>query len=119
MRDKKVVKTLAFLTVLGIIIFWGNQVNSQTVNTFIETIEVRPPTTPEEYNERQTVKGLMNAFDAVYNQKYSKAKVIALCEDGIVYSSESAISGEIDARHSRVEWFQMLLQIGEMDLLRA
>ena len=54
----------------------------------------------------------MSAFDAAYNQKYSKAKVIALCKDGVVYSSELAISGEIDARHSRIEWLQMLLQRG-------
>ena len=33
-------------------------------------------------------------------------------KDGVVYSSELAINGEIDARHSRVEWLQMLLQRG-------
>ena len=54
----------------------------------------------------------MNAFDAAYNQKFSKAKVMALREDSVVYSSELAISGEIDARHSRVEWLQMLLERG-------
>ena len=53
----------------------------------------------------------MNAFDAAYNQKFSKAKVVALW-DGVVYSSELAIRGEIDARHSHVEWLQMLLQRG-------
>lgn len=37
---------------------------------------------------------------------------MALCEGGVVYSSELAISGEIDARYSRVEWLQMLLQRG-------
>ena len=66
MKGKNVVKMLAFFTVLGIITFWGSQVNSQTVNTFIEAVEVRspkPPTTPEEYNGPQTVKALMNAFD--------------------------------------------------------
>lgn len=115
MKSKNVVKLLTFLTVLGIVTFWGNQVNSQTVNSFIESIENRastPPTTPEEYNGPQTVKALMNAFDAAYNQKYSKARVMALCEGGVVYSSELAISGEIDARYSRVEWLQMLLQRG-------
>ena len=115
MRNKNVVKTLIFFTVLGIIAFWGSPVNSQTVHTFIESIEVRSPapdTTPEAYEGPQTVTGLMNAFDAAYNQKYSKAKVMALCEDGVVYSSELAIRGEIDARHSRVEWLQMLLQRG-------
>lgn len=89
--------------------------NSQTVNSFIESIENRsltPPTTPEEHDGPQTVKALMNAFDAAYNQKYSKARVMALCEGGVVYSSELAISGEIDARYSRVEWLQMLLQRG-------
>ena len=57
----------------------------------------------------------MNAFNAAYNQRYSKATVIALFEDGEdsdVYSSELAIRGEIDARHSRVEWLQMLLERG-------
>ena len=54
----------------------------------------------------------MNAFDAAYNQKYSKARVMALCEGGVVYSGELEISGEIDARYSRVEWLQMLLQRG-------
>ena len=115
MRSKNVVKMLTFLTVLGIMALFGSQVNAQTVNTFIEGIEVRSPApdiTPEEYNGPQTVKGLMNAFDAVYNQKYSKARVMALCEDGVVYSSELAVSGEIDARYSRVEWLQMLLQRG-------
>ena len=53
----------------------------------------------------------MNAFDAAYNQKFSKAKVVAVW-DGVVYSSELAIRGEIDARHSRVEWLQMLLKKG-------
>ena len=115
MRSKSVVKMLTFLTVVGIVTFWGTQVNSQTVNTFIEAIEVRSPApdiTPEAYDGPQTVKGLMNAFDAAYNQKYSKARVMALCEDGIVYSSELAVSGEIDARYSRVEWLRMLLQRG-------
>ena len=115
MKSNNVVKVLAFLTVLGIITFWGIQVNSQTVNSFIESIENRSPapdSTPEEYDGQQTVKALMNAFDAAYNQKYSKAKVIALCEGGVVYSSELAIRGEIDARYSRVEWLQMLLQRG-------
>lgn len=115
MKRKNVIKLLTFLTVLGIITFWGSQVNSQIVNSFIESIENRSPapdTTPEEYDGPQTVKALMNAFDAAYNQKYSKARVMALCEGGVVYSSELAISGEIDARYSRVEWLQMLLQRG-------
>ena len=115
MRSKNVVKMLAFLTVLGLIALWESQVNSQTVNSFIESIEgtvIVPDTTPEEYDGPQTVKALMNAFDAAYNQRYSKARVMALCKDGVVYSSELAISGEIDARHSRVEWLQMLLQRG-------
>ena len=103
------------LIVLGFTTFFGFQANSQTVNAFIESVESSPSapdTTPEKYEGSQTVKGLMNAFDAAYNQKYSKAKVIALCKDGVVYSSELAISGEIDARHSRVEWLQMLLERG-------
>ena len=116
MRSKNVFKMLTFLTVVGIVTFWGNQVNSQT-HTFIESIEgtSTPDTIPEKYPEAydgpQTVKGLMNAFDAAYNQKFSKAKVMALW-DGVAYSSELAIKGEIDARHSRVEWLQMLLQRG-------
>ena len=115
MKRRNIVKRSAILIVLGFTTFFGFQANSQTVNTFIESIEAKhpaPDTTPEKYEGSQTVKGLMNAFDAVYNQKYSKAKVIALCDGGVVYSSELAISGEIDARHSRVEWLQMLLQRG-------
>lgn len=115
MTRKNAVRMFTILIVLGFTTFFAFQANSQTVNAFIESIEARhpaPETTPEKYEGSQTVKGLMNAFDAAYNQKYSKAKVIALCEDGVVYSSELAISGEIDARHSRVEWLQMLLQRG-------
>ena len=115
MTHKNVVKMLTLLITLGFATLFGFQANSQTVNSFIESIEVRDPvpdTTPEEYTGPRTVKGLMNAFDTAYNQRYSKARVIALCEDGVVYSSELAISGEIDARHSRVEWLQMLLQRG-------
>ena len=115
MTRKNAVRMFTILIVLGFTTFLGFQANSQTVNTFIESIEARhpaPDTTPEKYEGSQTVKGLMNAFDAAYNQKYSKAKVIALCKGGVVYSSELAISGEIDARHSRIEWLQMLLQRG-------
>ena len=116
MRSLNVFKMLTFLTVVGTVTFSGNQVNAKT-HTFIESIEGRstpdtiPEKYPEEYDGPQTVKGLMNAFDAAYNQKFSKAKVVAVW-DGVVYSSELAIRGEIDARHSRVEWLQMLLKKG-------
>ena len=119
MKRKNVVKLGALLITLGVATLFGFQANSQTFRTLIESIESRSPapdsTTPEAYTGPQTVKGLMNAFDAAYNQRYSKARVIALFEDGedgVVYSSELAISGEIDARHSRAEWLQMLLQRG-------
>jgi hypothetical protein len=115
MTRKNLVRMGALLTVLGFATLFGFQANSQTVNAFIESIEGRlpaPDTTPEEYEGPQTVKALMNAFDAAYNQRYSKARVMALCKDSVVYSSELAISGEIDARYSRVEWLQMLLQRG-------
>ena len=115
MKRKNIARTFALLTVLGITTLFGFQANSQTVTAFIESIEGRslaPDTTPEAYDGPQTVKGLMNAFDAAYNQRFSKARVMALCEDGVVYSSELTIRGEIDARHSRVEWLQMLLERG-------
>ena len=115
MTRKNVGQMFAILIVLGFTTLFGFQANSQTVKTFIESIESRPSapeTTPEEYDGPQTVKGLMNAFDAAYNQKFSKAMVMALCEDSVVYSSELAITGEIDARHPRVEWLQMLLGRG-------
>ena len=115
MKRKNIARMFAILIVLGLTTLFGFQANSQTVNSFIESIEVRSPkplTTPEGYDGPQTVKGLMNAFDAAYNQKFLKAKVIALCEDGVVYSSELEVSGEIDARYSRVEWLHMLLQKG-------
>jgi hypothetical protein len=115
MKRKNVVKMGTLLTVMGFATLFGIQADSQTVTSFIESIECRSPapdTTPEEYEGPQTIKALMNTFDAAYNQKFSKARVIALCKDGVVYSSELAISGEIDARYSRVEWLQMLLQRG-------
>ena len=115
MKRKNIVRIFAILIIFGFTTFFGFQADSQTVNSFIESIENRSPkplTTPKAYDGPQTVKALMNAFDTAYNQKYSKAKVIALCEDGVVYSSELAIRGEIDARHSRVEWLHMLLQRG-------
>ena len=115
MKRKNIVKMLTFLIAHGCATLFGFQADSQTVNTFIESIEGRSPkplTIPEGYDGPQTVKGLMNAFDAAYNQKYSKAKVIAICDGGVVYSSELAIKGEIDARYSRVEWLHMLLQRG-------
>ena len=115
MKRKNIVKTGALLITLGVTTLFGFQANAQTVKTFIESIESSPSapdTTLEGYDGPQTVKGLMNAFDAAYNQKFSKARVIALCEGGVVYSSELAIRGEIDARYSRVEWLQMLLQRG-------
>ncbi len=115
MKHKNIVRIFAILIVLGFTTFFGFQANSQTVNFFIESIEIRslkPLTTPEAYDGPQTVKALMNAFDTAYNQRYSKATVIARCEDGVIYSSELAITGEIDARHSRAEWLHMLLQRG-------
>lgn len=115
MTRKNAVRMFTILIVLGFTTFFGFQANSQIVNAFIESIEARhpaPDTTPERYEGSQTVKGLMNAFNTAYNQKYSKARVIALCEGGVVYRSELAISGEIDARHSRIEWLRMLLERG-------
>ena len=54
---------------------------------------------------------VMNAFDAEYNRRYSKTTVIA-SRKGVVYSSELAISGEIDSRYPRAEWLQLLLDKG-------
>ena len=115
MTRKNVVRMGALLTVLGFTTLFGIHANSQTINAFIESIEGRAPvpdTTPEEYEGPQTVKTLMNAFDTAYNQRYSKATVMALCKDGVVYSSELAISGEIDAKYPREAWLQLLLQRG-------
>ena len=53
----------------------------------------------------------MNAFDAEYNRRYSKTTVIA-SRKSVVYSSELAISGEIDSRYPRAEWLQLLLDKG-------
>ena len=117
MKRRNLTRIFLILTALSIATIFGFQANSQTTTsfTFAESIEGRAPapdTTPEEYDGPQTVKGLMNAFDAAYNQSFSKARVMAIFGDGVVYSSELAISGEIDARHSRVEWLHMLLQRG-------
>ena len=115
MKHRNLTRIFLILTALSIVTVFGFQANSQTITSFTESIEVRSPapdTTPAEYDGPQTVKGLMNAFDAAYNQRFSKVKVMATFGDGVVYSSELAISGEIDARHSRVEWLHMLLQRG-------
>ena len=115
MKHRNLTRIFLILAVLSIATVFGFQANSQTITSFTESIEGRSPapdTTPEEYDGPQTVKGLMNAFDAAYNQRFSKVKVTATFGDGVVYSSELAISGEIDARHSRVEWLHMLLQRG-------
>ncbi|MCY3742067.1 MAG: hypothetical protein OXH00_13715 [Candidatus Poribacteria bacterium] len=118
MKHRNLTRIFSILTALSIATVFGFQANSQTTTsfTFAESIEGRAPapdnTTPEEYDGPQTVKGLMNAFDAAYNQRFSKVKVTATFGDGGVYRSELAISGEIDARHSRVEWLHMLLQRG-------
>jgi hypothetical protein len=94
---------------------FGIQANSQTFGFFTESIEGKLPPTPytrsEEYDGQQTVQGVMNAFDAEYNRRYSKTRVIA-SRKGVVYSSELAISGEIDSRYPRTEWLQLLLDKG-------
>ena len=115
MTRKNAVRMFTILIVLGFTTFFAFQANSQTVKFFTESIEGKPSvpdTTPETYTGPQTVTGLMNAFDAAYNQRFSKARVMAGFGDGVVYRSELAISGEIDARHSRIEWLQMLLERG-------
>ena len=94
---------------------FGIQANSQTFGFFTESIEGKLPPTlytrSEEYDGQQTVRGVMNAFDAEYNRRYSKTTVIA-SRKGVVYSSELAISGEIDSRYPRTEWLQLLLDKG-------
>ena len=94
---------------------FGIQANSQTVDFFTESIEGKLPPTlytrSEEYDGQQTVQGVMNAFDAEYNRRYSKTTVIA-SRKSVVYSSELAISGEIDSRYPRAEWLQLLLDKG-------
>ena len=90
------------------------QANSQTFDFFTESIEGKLPTPytpPEEYDGQQTVRGVMNAFDAEYNRRYSKTRVIAAYE-GSIYRSALAISGEIDARYPRAKWLQLLLDKG-------
>ena len=91
MKRRNLTRILLILTALSIATIFGFQANSQTTTsfTFAESIEGRAPapdTTPEEYDGPQTVKGLMNAFDAAYNQKYSKARVMALCEGAVSYT---------------------------------
>ena len=94
---------------------FGIQANLQTVGFFTESIEGKLPPTlytrSEEYDGQQTVRGVINAFDAEYNRRYSKTRVIA-SRKGVVYSSELAISGEIDSRYPRAEWLQLLLDKG-------
>ena len=115
MKCKNVTRIFLILTVLGPSTFFGFQANSQTVNFFMESIESKPltpHTIPEAYDGPQTVKALMNAFDAAYNRRYSKTRMIASFKGDGIYKSEFAISGEIDARYPRVEWLQMLLNKG-------
>ena len=115
MQRKNVGSIVALLIVVGFATLSGLQGNSQTTNFFAEMIEVKVPTPhiPQEaYTGPQTVPALMDAFDTAYNQRYSKAKVIASRQGGGVYKSELAISGEIDARYPRAEWLQRLLDRG-------
>ena len=117
MKRKNVVKIGTILTVMGFSILFGFQANSETVYFFMESIESKPSTPhtilePEEYDGPQTAQALMNAFDAVYNRRYSKTRVMASFKGDGIYKSEFAISGEIDARYPRVEWLQMLLNRG-------
>ena len=115
MQRKNVRSIVALLIVVGFATLSGLQGNSQTTNFFAEMIEVKVPTPhiPQEaYTGPQTVPALMDAFDTAYNQRYSKAKVIASRQGGGVYKSELAISGEIDARYPRAEWLQRLLDRG-------
>ena len=61
MKRRNIVKRSAILIVLGFTTLFGFQANSQTVNTFIESIEAKhpaPDTTPEKYEGSQTVKGV-------------------------------------------------------------
>ena len=115
MQRKNVRSIVALLIVVGFATLSGLQGDSQTTNFFAEMIEVKVPTPhiPQEaYTGPQTVPALMDAFDTAYNQRYSKAKVIASRQGGGVYKSELAISGEIDARYPRAEWLQRLLDRG-------
>jgi hypothetical protein len=113
MTRKNVVRIGAFLTVIGFATLFGFQANSPA-NFFIEAIDYRSPTlhtTPEKHDGPQTVQALMNAFDAAYNRRYSKVRVIA-SHNGGLYSSELVISGEIDAKYPRETWLQLLLDRG-------
>ena len=117
MKCKNVTRIFLILTALGISTSFGFQANSQTANFFMESIESKPSTPhtipePEEYGGPQTAQALMNAFDAAYNRRYSKTRVIASFKEDGIYRSEFAISGEIDTRYPRVEWLQMLLNRG-------
>ncbi len=115
MQRKNVGSIVALLLLVGFVTLSGLQGESQTTNFFAEMIEVKVPTPhiPQEaYTGPQTVPALMDAFDTAYNQRYSKAKVIASRQGGGVYKSELAISGEIDARYPRAEWLQRLLDRG-------
>ena len=114
MKRKNFTKTGTFLTIIGFATLLGLQANSPA-NFFMESIEVRSPipqATPEEYDGPQTAQALMNAYDAEYNQRYSKTRVIASRQGGGVYSSELAISGEIDTRYPRKAWLQLVLDSG-------
>ena len=114
MKRKNVMKTGIFLTIIGFATLLGLQANS-SANFFMESIEGRSPTpqtTPEEYDGPQTVQALMKAYDAEYNRRFSKTRVIASRKDGGVYSSELAISGEIDMKYPRKAWLHLLLDRG-------
>lgn len=115
MRYQNLVRMLGLLLIVGFAAVFGTHANSQTLKFFMESIESKEPgphAPPKAYTGPQTVQGLMTTFDAVYNRRYSQARVMASFSDGVVYSSKLAISGEIDTRYPRAEWLQALLDSG-------
>ncbi len=83
MNGKITMQIFSLLTVLGIVIFFGSQVNSETPEntggfSLIEMTKLTKDglSTTEEYNGPQTGQALMETFDEIYNRNHLKTSVI-------------------------------------------
>ena len=75
----------------------------------------KAPPSDKKYTGPQNAQELMKALDTDYNKGHAKTEVSVSCKsDGIEterYSSNLTTS-EIDAKHPRAEWLQLLLERG-------
>lgn len=143
MKRKIAMGILLLLTVLGIATILGLQANPETADnpggfSMIEMTKLTKDalSTAKKYNGPQTVQGLMEAFDEIYNRSHLKTVVIIYRKTGggtisasVLTTSEVNLSHkvdsvdrkrhvsqftneEIDAKHQRIGWLKMRLNDG-------